>query len=185
MASVHHPSDRSIFIFNPSVPVPVPGSGSDTPYASQSSDLTLPLHPHPPHSHPTGPRPASTSILTATSSAAQQGQRNNRPRIPSLSVRGRGLSTSSTSSSPVRRKPLPATASPIAVRFSSGEHLAINLQLPEQPFIRPYSLDSPTLHEFPPTSLLSFAPADFPTPSSSRYILPFLFETFRETKVLG
>jgi hypothetical protein len=168
MASVHHPSHQGASAsanFNPSVPT------SDTPYASEPSDLT----------HPTGTRtrPASSSTGTPSSSSAQQGQRNNRPRIPSLSIRSRGLSSSSsTSSSPVRRKPLPSTASPLATRFSSGEHLAATLELPEQTFSRPYSVDSPTLHEFPPTSRLPFAPADFPTRSFSRYILPFLFETF-------
>lgn len=160
MASVHHPSDRGVSVnFNPSVPT------SDTPYASEPSDLT----------HPTGTRPASSSTGTTSGSSAQQGQRNNRPRIPSLSIRSRGLSSSSsTSSSPVRRKPLPSTASPLATRFSSGEHLAATLELPEQTFSRPYSVDSPTLHEFPPTSRLPFAPADFPTRSFSRYILPLL-----------
>ncbi|TVY62269.1 hypothetical protein LSUE1_G010057 [Lachnellula suecica] len=158
MASVHRPTGQATF--NPSV---LP---SDTPYASESSELSLT------HPHPAGASPATRRASTSTASiSAQQGHRNNRPRIPSLSLRARGLSSASStssSSSSVRRKPLPSTASPLATRFSSGEHLAATLELPEQPFTRPYSVDSPTLHEFPPTSRLPFAPADFPTRTFSR-----------------
>ncbi|KAH6719320.1 hypothetical protein DL95DRAFT_454586 [Leptodontidium sp. 2 PMI_412] len=100
---------------------------------------------------------------------------SSRPRNPSLSVRSRTetlssiTSTSSTSSSPVRRKPLPSTASPLATRFSSGEHLAATLQQPDQPYVRPYSVDSPTLHDFPPTSKLPFSPAVDTARSFSRF----------------
>ncbi|CZR60880.1 related to intracellular protein transport protein [Phialocephala subalpina] len=122
---------------NPSVPI------SDTLYASDPSELQSKSRP------PQSP-------------TEQQGHKNNREnRLPSLSLRRRTetiSSVSSTSSSPVRRKPLPATASPLATRFSSGEHLTSKLQLPEQPFIRPWSVDSPTLHEFPPTSTVPYAP---------------------------
>jgi hypothetical protein len=41
----------------------------------------------------------------------------------------------------------------LAIRFSSGEYLASPLELPPQPFVRPFSVDSPTLHEFPPAFL--------------------------------
>ncbi|KAH8662899.1 hypothetical protein BGZ60DRAFT_412232 [Tricladium varicosporioides] len=147
MASIHpHPEDlREAFERDPSVPQP------DTLHASHSSDLT-----------------DTTETSPATHPPPQdQGQRN-RPRIPSLSIRSRAFSSSSsTSSSPVRRKPLPATASPLATRFSSGEHLATTLEKPEPSFLRPFSLDSPTLHEFPPTSRLQPAPADFHTRSST------------------
>ncbi|TVY50076.1 hypothetical protein LOCC1_G000086 [Lachnellula occidentalis] len=160
MASVHYPSDRASAIFDRSVSVP--NHNSDTPYASEPSDLTHPSHSHP---HPIDTRPAST---IAASPQTQQGE-NHRPRAPSVSLRDRGLSISSiSSSSTLRRKPLPTTASPLAIRFSSGEHLAATLELPEQPFTRPYSVDSPTLHEFPPTNRLPFAPADFPTRSFAR-----------------
>ncbi|TVY36516.1 hypothetical protein LSUB1_G005586 [Lachnellula subtilissima] len=170
MASVHYPSDRASTIFNRSVSVP--NHNSDTPYASEPSDLTHPSHSHP---HPTDTRPAST---IAASPPTQQGEKNNRPRNPSLSLRDRGLSISSiSSSSPLRRKPLPSTASPLATRFSSSEHLAATLELPELPFTRPYSVDSPTLHEFPPTSRLPFPPADFlahgfPRPPNEKLALP-------------
>ncbi|KAK7952069.1 uncharacterized protein PG986_007797 [Apiospora aurea] len=52
---------------------------------------------------------------------------------------------------PIRRKPLSKTASPIVSRYSSGEYLAVtrNLQRPEQRYSRSFSLDSPTVYEFP------------------------------------
>ncbi|KAI0388045.1 hypothetical protein F5Y04DRAFT_274900 [Hypomontagnella monticulosa] len=53
----------------------------------------------------------------------------------------------------IRRKPLSSTASasPIAARYSSGEYLAIakGLPRPEQRFSRSFSVDSPTVYEFP------------------------------------
>ncbi|KAI5865179.1 hypothetical protein GGS23DRAFT_558070 [Durotheca rogersii] len=51
----------------------------------------------------------------------------------------------------IRRKPLSSTASSIAARYSSGEYLALakGLASPEQRFSRSFSLDSPTLYEFP------------------------------------
>ncbi|KAI0543067.1 hypothetical protein GGR58DRAFT_496534 [Xylaria digitata] len=54
--------------------------------------------------------------------------------------------------SPIRRKPLSSTASPIATRYSSGEHLASvvkSLPRPEQRYDRSFSVDSPTVYEFP------------------------------------
>ncbi|KAI8629427.1 hypothetical protein F5Y19DRAFT_432864 [Xylariaceae sp. FL1651] len=52
----------------------------------------------------------------------------------------------------IRRKPLSSTASPIATRYSSGEYLATivkNLPRPDQRFDRSFSVDSPTVYEFP------------------------------------
>ncbi|RDL41931.1 uncharacterized protein BP5553_01910 [Venustampulla echinocandica] len=124
---------------NPSVPQ------SDTQHASSSSDLV----------NSRDSLPANNSTLRYS-----QGQTNNRPRIHSLSLRSRAFSSaSSTSSSSVRRKPLPSTASPLATRFSSGSHLAATIELPEPSLPRLYTSDSPTLHEFPPTSRLPFQPA--------------------------
>ncbi|KAI0815920.1 hypothetical protein GGR55DRAFT_675527 [Xylaria sp. FL0064] len=53
---------------------------------------------------------------------------------------------------PIRRKPLSSTASPIATRYSSGEHLASvvkSLPRPEHRYDRAFSVDSPTVYEFP------------------------------------
>ncbi|KAK8872901.1 hypothetical protein PGQ11_003415 [Apiospora arundinis] len=64
-------------------------------------------------------------------------------------------SSSSVTSPPqtqsIRRKPLSSTASPIVSRYSSGEYLAVasSLQRPEQRYSRSFSLDSPTVYEFP------------------------------------
>ena len=137
-------------IINPSVP-PV-----DTPYASDSSDLPL-------------------SILLANNPPLQpeQGPVNDKPRSPPpLSTRSPALSSSSpASSSPLRRKPLPATASPLATRFSTGEHLAAaTLVLSEESFARPYSVDSPTLYEFPSRSSIPFSPAGFSSQRFSKYV---------------
>ncbi|KAI1650481.1 uncharacterized protein F4817DRAFT_262004 [Daldinia loculata] len=51
----------------------------------------------------------------------------------------------------IRRKPLSSTASPIATRYSSGAYLAIakGLPGPDQRFSRSFSVDSPTVYEFP------------------------------------
>ncbi|KAI1379590.1 hypothetical protein F4677DRAFT_337366 [Hypoxylon crocopeplum] len=51
----------------------------------------------------------------------------------------------------IRRKALSSTASPIAARYSSGEYLTITkgLPRPEQRFSRSFSVDSPTVYEFP------------------------------------
>ena len=51
----------------------------------------------------------------------------------------------------IRRKPLSSTASPIVSRYSSGEYLAVAkaLQRPEQRYSRSFSVDSPTVYEFP------------------------------------
>lgn len=53
----------------------------------------------------------------------------------------------------IRRKPLSSTASasPIAARYSSGEYLTIakGLPRPEQRFSRSFSVDSPTVYDFP------------------------------------
>lgn len=53
---------------------------------------------------------------------------------------------------PIRRKPLSKTASPIATRYSSGDYLATvvkSLPKPEQRYDRAYSVDSPTVYDFP------------------------------------
>ncbi|KAJ5047479.1 uncharacterized protein L3040_003303 [Drepanopeziza brunnea f. sp. 'multigermtubi'] len=91
----------------------------------------------------------------------------------SLAIRSRAetlaSNTSSSSlSSPVRRKPLPATASPLVSRFSTPEYLTAKLYRPNQPFVRPFSVDSPTLHEFPPTPGLPYIPAEL---TQQKYIV--------------
>ena len=136
---------------------------SDTPYASEPSDLDIDSsipptndHHHLHHHH-----------HTQEPDLSEPAEPSKRHRIPSLTIRSRAFSSSSSSasSSSVRRKPLPLTASPLATRLSSGEHLASTLELPEQTFVRPYSVDSPTLYEFPSKSTIPFSPARFSEPS--------------------
>jgi hypothetical protein len=77
-------------------------------------------------------------------------------------------------SGPVKRKPLSSTASPAAVRFSKGsaayaDLLSEDLPRPEQRFARSFSVDSPTLYEFPGERALlpkAFAAANNTTPSA-------------------
>ncbi|KAI1188776.1 hypothetical protein F5B17DRAFT_394263 [Nemania serpens] len=80
------------------------------------------------------------------------------PVLPSVSNarNTKGLVLSGRASAPVarsiRRKPLSSTASPIATRYSSGEYLASvvkNLPRPEQRYDRSFSVDSPTVYDFP------------------------------------
>ncbi|KAI1119638.1 hypothetical protein F5Y14DRAFT_10445 [Nemania sp. NC0429] len=80
------------------------------------------------------------------------------PVLPSVSNarNTKGLVLSGRASAPVarpiRRKPLSSTASPIATRYSSGEYLANvvkSLPRPEQRYDRSFSVDSPTVYEFP------------------------------------
>ncbi|CAL3970917.1 unnamed protein product [Diplocarpon coronariae] len=133
----------------------------ETPYDSYSSDFD---------SYP----PSSDNTHTRTISHTPIDSRT-RPRNPPVSVRSRAetlssvASEDSSSSSSVRRKPLPSTASPLATRFWSGESLAATLQPPGQPSDRPYSVDSPTLHEFPPTARLPDCPGGLTLP---RFLRP-------------
>ncbi|KAI0913207.1 hypothetical protein F4823DRAFT_85700 [Ustulina deusta] len=77
---------------------------------------------------------------------------------------------------PIRRKPLSSTASPIATRYSSGEHLASfvkSLPRPEQRYDRSFSVDSPTVYEFPQAQVQPMSrsprwePATKPAPGAS------------------
>jgi hypothetical protein len=142
---------------NPSAPQPASHN------VSYSSELTNSIHP-PSH--------------IREDSEPYQEDSGNRPRLPSLSIRDRGLSiaSSTSSTSSVRRKPLPLTASPLATRYSSADHLTGTLELPEQDFIRPYSVDSPTLYDFPPTPANPYTPsARFSAqPTYTRYVCTLL-----------
>lgn len=121
--------------------------------------------------------PSTPSIHPATRHSDELSQlEGNIPHLPSSSIRSRALSSaSSTSSSPVRRKPLPLSASPLATRYSSGDHLTSTLELPEQNFVRPYSVDSPTLYDFPPVPSNPYSPAArFSTQQTiTRYVCSF------------
>ncbi|KAL1837925.1 hypothetical protein VTJ49DRAFT_3245 [Mycothermus thermophilus] len=76
-------------------------------------------------------------------------------------------------SGPVKRKPLSSTASPVAVRFSKGASayadLLEDLPRPEQRFARSFSVDSPTLYDFPGERVLLPAgtTTTFTTPTPS------------------
>lgn len=145
---------RSRGNINPSVPQ------SDTSNAPDSSERSSTI------------QPATHLLDDRYQDSKEQEDKSNSPHLPSLSIRSRTLSSaSSTTSSPVRRKPVPLTASPLATRCSSGEHLSTTLELPEQSFIRPYSVDSPTLYDFPPTPSNPYTPAArFSQQTLTRYV---------------
>ncbi|CAG8949344.1 hypothetical protein HYFRA_00004970 [Hymenoscyphus fraxineus] len=145
---------------------------SDTSFASHPEYSRYSSHQltQPTDTFPTFPLPATShSNRYSASHAYSQPQRNSKHRNPSLTSaqqRSRAQSSaSSVSTSSVRRKPLPANASPLATRFSTGDYLVGNSfqtlndlpELPEPTYPRPYSIDSPTLHEFPPTSKLDLS----------------------------
>lgn len=121
---------------------------------------TLPASPD---EDPTATRQAYQSQQSVSTSDRPQYHRPKVPSVPpavSQGQRSRGYSTASISSvKSVRRKPLPATASPIATRFSQGQHFAKALHfsqgseqdLPMLPILRRdyNSVDSPTVPDFP------------------------------------
>ena len=166
------------------------------PSASQQEPLSMATaattHHH--HHHP------SLSALSETSSAsthvsysafpfyANQPPPLNTPRTSSVSgsrnTKGLVLTDGRIPTSPVqsiRRKPLSSTASAIATRYSSGEHLANavkGLPRPEQRYDRAFSVDSPTVYEFPhaPVQPMSrpprWEPSTKPIPGARDIVLP-------------
>lgn len=122
-------------------------------------------------SRPHSETPYASSDLSPTSNVSTSQRdwpsipRNNHQSLD-YSTRARGLSTASTSSF-VKRKPLPTSASPLATRFSSGEHLPPALLPPvDLQFTRSFAEDSPTLHENP-LALFQLSPE--PRPSEDEH----------------
>lgn len=79
------------------------------------------------------------------------------------------------SQSPIRRKPLSPTASPLAVRFSSKlSHMPLHdLQQPDSGY---FSLDSPDLYELAPNTQDTQDPGPGPVPVSVSTLLPIPLE---------
>ncbi|KAK4192824.1 hypothetical protein QBC35DRAFT_511685 [Podospora australis] len=112
-------------------------------------------------------------------------QRQQRP-LPSPRA-ARSLSLAQISG-PIKRKPLSATASPLATRYSSPRFPDVDFQdlaRPEHRFARSVSLDSPTLYEFPSQSNIaassSLRAVEWPesprssqlsSPASERFLQP-------------
>jgi hypothetical protein len=111
---------------------------------------------------------ASAEIVTVeneTSDQADELQPQHRPLSFALSTSVVGTNATVTSqpvpvsrniratSLAIRRKPLPPTASPLVTRHLSRDYQEIAplapLSKPETRFSRSYSVDSPTLYEFP------------------------------------
>ena len=133
-STVHTIPSTAIDRPNPETPIASPGS-------VYSSSHTIPMHGFP--SPPTH-KPFARDILRDLDS------------VPDLPV-SRKLRESAIPAAlqQIRRKPLSPTASPIATRYSSVEYLAIAkvFSVPENRFSRSKSVDSPTVYEFPHSSV--------------------------------
>ncbi|KAH8884545.1 hypothetical protein GQ53DRAFT_661761 [Thozetella sp. PMI_491] len=103
------------------------------------------------------PRPSQLASFQTSrqTDAFQQGSPSLPNPLPSpRSGRSQSLaiqSSSALANAPIRRKPLSSTASPLATRYSTRDHLEIlqPLDKPETRFSRSFSVDSPTIYEFP------------------------------------
>ncbi|TPX06997.1 uncharacterized protein E0L32_011065 [Thyridium curvatum] len=123
----HHPSDSLISDTSNASSELVPGS---IPHSSRPPPLSLTRKQD---DHPVGSsRPLPSPRSGRSQSLAAQASPTFAP-------------------APIKRKPLSATASPLAVSYTTGSHLDIlrDLPGPEQRFSRSFSVDSPTLYEFP------------------------------------
>jgi hypothetical protein len=71
----------------------------------------------------------------------------------------------------IRRKPLSSTISPLATRYTSPDYLEIAHEIvkPDQRFSRPFSVDSPTLYEFPDRYSPPVGPPESVAPSISQH----------------
>ncbi|KAI1817782.1 hypothetical protein GGS20DRAFT_455040 [Poronia punctata] len=105
---------------------------------SETSDASTHVSSFPPYAE--HPPPLNTSQASSVSSPGDTNGLNIAARV------------TVPAALPIRRKPLSSTASPIATRYSSGEYLASvvkDLPRPEQRYDRSFSVDSPTVYEFP------------------------------------
>lgn len=101
--------------------------------------------------------PSSTTFppMQAFSSASSQDHNQDLDFVPDLpvsrNIRELAVTRQRSSLQQIRRKPLSSTASSVATRYSSGEYLTIakSFPMPEHRFSRSYSLDSPTVYDFP------------------------------------
>ncbi|KAK2611188.1 hypothetical protein N8I77_004555 [Diaporthe amygdali] len=148
---------------------PSPSQTSDTLDASSGPPARATAVNHPPeqfvhplsHGQPvhTSSRPESVSSAVLPPPPPRASTPLHSPR----STRSQSLAASLGSQSPIRRKPLSPTASPLAVRFSSKSYHMKSGDLPEEPDSGYYSLDSPDLYDLGPTE--GPAPvASLPTP---------------------
>lgn len=149
--------------------------------ASGSPDLT---HPHPYSNSLSQAQQRPLDLSSHQSSDQPPPSRQYRPEsvpahaLPSQSplysprsTRSHSLAASlaSGSQSPIRRKPLSPTASPLAVRFSSKGFHMLPHDLPQPPESGYFSLDSPDLYGLSPSQVQSHnnsevAASSLPTP---------------------
>jgi hypothetical protein len=127
----------------------------EPPRSIPSSEVSIPSHPHL-ASYPT--------LETSDQTDSFQQATPSLPTLPATSLpsprNGRSQSLAQHSSSgfaprqPIRRKPLSAKASPLATRFSTRDYNELAARAASKPdhrFSRAFSVDSPTVYEFPGT----------------------------------
>lgn len=145
---------------------PSPSQTSDTLDASSGppARATAITHPQEPfvlplsHGQPVHTYSRPESVNSAVLPPAPP-PRSSTPLHSPRSTRSQSLAASLGSQSPIRRKPLSPTASPLAVRFSSKSFHMKSNDLQEEPDSGFFSLDSPDLYDLGPAPV-----ASLPTP---------------------
>lgn len=113
-----------------------------TPSVSETSTASPGLTPVETSDQADGFQQQRPPSVMSTSTVASAATVTSQPLPVSRNVRAQSLA--------IRRKPLPPTASPLVTRHSTRDYLEITeLTKPETRFSRSYSVDSPTLYEFP------------------------------------
>lgn len=155
-------------------PLPAPGPRpetregvvDETSRASSHVAATPPPSQHHPHrSHSLSQSQHSPDSPSHNSGSGHQN--------PARNVRKLVLDSTTSPERPpsiIRRKPVSSTASPVATRYSHGSHLASarnsSASVPANRFSRAFSVESPTLYEFPePPSIASVAGLGISTPA--------------------
>lgn len=133
-------------------------------------------HPQDLSSHPPTDQISSSRLYRPESVPAQALPSQSTPLYSPRSTRSHSLAASlaSGSQSPIRRKPLSPTASPLAVRFSSKGFHMLPHDLPQPPESGYFSLDSPELYGLSPGQVRSHnseaaASAPLPTPLEAEF----------------
>lgn len=130
--------------------------GASTPApAAQQGPSAVPADPETLGASPLSPTSPPMQPFPPTSLRDHTQDLDSVPDLPvSRSIRefaSRPPAQARSSLQQIRRKPLSPTASSAATRYSSGEYLTIkkSLPMPEHRFSRSYSVDSPTVYDFP------------------------------------
>ena len=132
-------SDLSLLSRDPLPPLPLETHDHTDAFPLLPPDLSSPLP------SPRSGRSKSLALTSSTSTGTSTSIGTSNSNIHG------SASTTTTTSAPIKRKPLSSTASALAARYSTRDYLQVQQPLakPETRFSRSYSVDSPTLYEFP------------------------------------